>query len=124
MKGRAVFRCRSLSSSGERLTIVEPCFGEGADNHQQGCETGWNVIGDVVDASSPTAKVTIAVGSVANHGVERVHHLVRQHARRPQQHEPEERGDDAIGEVLSQSLECRRANLLSRKLRGVAPNNA
>ena len=95
-----------------------------AKNHQQGSEAGWDVVGDVVDMRCPTAEVTVAVGLIANHGVEGVDHLIGQHARDSQEHVPEEWGNDAIREVLGKGLQGGSAYLLGRELGGVAPYNA
>ena len=86
------------------------------NNHQEGREAGGDVVGDVVDMSRPTTEVTIAVCLIANHGVEGVHHLVGQHAGRTEQGEPEEGGNDAVAQILSQRLKGCRSHLLGRKL--------
>ena len=80
--------------------------------HQQGGEAGWDVVGGIVDAGGHTAEQAVSLRALANHGVERGHHLVCQHTRRPQQQEPEQGGDDAVAHVLGQRLQCRRAHLL------------
>ena len=93
-------------------------------NHQEGGDAGWEIVGYIVETGSKAAEVTIAVGLVANHGIEGVDHLVGQHARYTTNGKPKEWSNDPIAQVLSEGFQGCRTNLLGRELGGVAPHNA
>ena len=95
-----------------------------SQDHQKSRDTCRDIVGHVVDMCRPTAEVLMPFSLIANHGVERVHHLVSQHARRAKDGEPEQWGNHAIREVLSQRFEGGGAHLLSREFRCVTPHDA
>lgn len=106
---------------------AEAC-GEAGDpvheGHAQGGEAGGDVVGHVVDAGGPAAEAQVAVGVVADHGVEGVDHLVGHHAGDAEEGVPEEGGDDAVAEVLGKGLEGGDAAFLTGEAAGVATYDA
>ena len=91
--------------------------------HQERGETGGNVVGDVIDAGCPAAEGTIALRAIAYHRVEGVHGLIDQHPGNAQQSIPKERGHHAVGEVLGERFQRRRAHLLCCESPSVASHD-
>ena len=60
-------------------------------------------------------------GALADHGIQRVHHLIGKHARNSQQQIPEQGSNHPIAQILCQSLQCRGSHLLRRECRRITP---
>ena len=98
--------------------------GKVCGRHQQGRQSGGDVVGHVVDMGCPAAEVTVSFSLVANHRVERVHHLVGEHAGCTKDSEPEEWGNHAVAQILGQRLEGGGTHFLCREFGSVASYDA
>ena len=74
-------------------------------DHQECRQTGWDIVGNVVDMGSPAAEVFIALRLIADHRVKGVHHLIGQHAWDAKDGEPEEGSNDTVAQVLGKGFE-------------------
>ena len=92
-------------------------------HHQQSRETGWDIVGHIIDTGCPTAKVLVTFRLVANHRVERVYHLIRYHARNTQYGKPEQGSYHTVTQIFCQRFEGSGTHLLSRKFRSVTPHD-
>ena len=75
---------------------------------------------DVVEAGAGPSEPVVAVVSVADHRVERVHRPVAEQARHPADGAPEQRGDHHIRGVLGDGLDDGAADLVLVEVLGVA----
>ena len=96
----------------------------GNQHYQQGSQSGGKVIGHVVHTGRPAAKIFITGIAVANHRVEGIAHLIRQHPRHPQQKIPEKRSDDTVTQILGQSLKGSRTHLPVSQGRSISSHDA
>ena len=96
----------------------------GNQHHQKGCQTSRNIIGNIIQTGGETAEPTIALVLVADHGIQRVHHLIGKHARNSQQQIPEQGGNYPVTQILCQSLQCSSSYLLRRERRRITAYDA
>lgn len=94
------------------------------EDHEEGCEAGWDVVGDIVDMRCPAAEVLVAGCLVAYHRIEGVDELIGEHAGGTEEHIPEHRSHDTVAEVLGEGLKGCRAHLLGIELRSVTTYDA
>ena len=94
-----------------------------SNNHQQCREAGRNIVGNIVDMCSPTAKILIPLRPIANHRIECVHHLIGHHPGNTQYCQPEQGGYDTIAQILSQRFQGSGTHFLGREFRGVTPHD-
>jgi hypothetical protein len=90
---------------------------------QQGGEPGGQPVDEVVEARGAPAKVPVALRAVADHAVERVDRLVRQHARQAEQEAPEQGRDHAVRKILGGRFDRGARHGRAIEARGIAADD-
>ena len=96
----------------------------GNQNHQKSCQTGWQIIGYIIQTGRKAPESTIAFITVTDHGIKGIDHLIGQHAGDAQQQIPEQGGNHTVTEVLSQSLQSCCTDFGIGQSGGVTADNA